>query len=237
MPTLLITSNIGYHLSDSVDSFELLAERPFKHFAPLRSKANMQHSLTAEGFGIRLRPVVMGDAAFIVWLRNLEGSIGRVGDSATTVQEQQAWLEVYFSRPQDYYFIVESNRGLPIGTYGIYDVKQNSAELGRWIIRPSVPAAIPSAILVHDLAFKRMNLESLRGTVVASNLRVRSVNRKLGYKELNIVPNAQVIGGRLVDIVHHLMTPTSWNKSRSPLMPLAEYAQTRIELWEQTSQS
>ncbi len=31
----------------------------------------MQHTLHAEGFGVRLRPVRMEDAAFIVWLRNL----------------------------------------------------------------------------------------------------------------------------------------------------------------------
>jgi hypothetical protein len=31
----------------------------------------MEHKLTAEAFGVRLRPVRMEDASFIVWLRNL----------------------------------------------------------------------------------------------------------------------------------------------------------------------
>ena len=33
---------------------------------------------------MRLRPVRLEDAAFIVWLRNQEHVKGRVGDSATT---------------------------------------------------------------------------------------------------------------------------------------------------------
>ena len=32
----------------------------------------MQHSWKTEGFGIRIRPVRLDDAAFIVWLRGLE---------------------------------------------------------------------------------------------------------------------------------------------------------------------
>jgi len=68
----------------------------------------MQHKIQAEGFGVRLRPVQAEDAEFIVWLRNLEHVKGRVGDSATDAASQRAWLEAYFKRPGDYYFIVET---------------------------------------------------------------------------------------------------------------------------------
>src|SRR4029079_16538469 len=107
----------------------------------------MNHTVTTEGFGVRLRPVRMADAAFIVWLRNLQHAVGRVGDSATTTADQEAWLKNYFTRAGDYYFIIETARGLAVGAYGIYDVRGTSAESGRWIIRPEVPAAIPSAML------------------------------------------------------------------------------------------
>ena len=52
----------------------------------------MLHSLIAQGYGIRLRPVRLEDAPFIVWLRNLEYVKGRVGDSATDVAGQERWL-------------------------------------------------------------------------------------------------------------------------------------------------
>ena len=106
----------------------------------------MQHTLTTEGFGVRLRPVRMEDAAFIVWLRNLAHAQGRVGDSAKDEAAQRAWLEAYFERPGDYYFLIESLTGKPLGAYGIYDVANGSAESGRWVIRPDVPAPVPSAM-------------------------------------------------------------------------------------------
>ena len=61
----------------------------------------MHHTLQAEGFGVRLRPVRMEDAAFIVWLRNLEHVRGRVGDTALNVAGQEAWLKKYFEREGD----------------------------------------------------------------------------------------------------------------------------------------
>ena len=81
----------------------------------------MEHSFETEGFGIRLRPVRMDDAAFIVWLRNLDHVKGKVGDSATDVASQEAWLNKYFEREGDYYFIAETPGGIPLGTHGIYE--------------------------------------------------------------------------------------------------------------------
>jgi len=79
----------------------------------------MQHDIQIEGFGVRLRPVRMEDAPFIVWLRNLEHARGRVGDSASTQQSQETWLQAYFQRAGDYYFIVETPGGIPVGTLAI----------------------------------------------------------------------------------------------------------------------
>ena len=58
--------------------------------------------------GIRLRPVRLEDAPFIVWLRNLVHAKGRVGDSAEDIDSQERWLHAYFDREGDYYFLVET---------------------------------------------------------------------------------------------------------------------------------
>src|SRR5271169_6075212 len=113
----------------------------------------MDHAIESEGLGTRLRPVRMEDAAFIVWLRNLDHARGRVGDSALTASGQQAWLRAYFDRPGDYYFIIETAGRIPVGAIGIYNVNGRSAESGRWVIRPEVPAALPSATLAFEAAF------------------------------------------------------------------------------------
>ena len=73
----------------------------------------MRHDIHLEGFNLRLRPVRIEDAAFIVWLRNLDYVKGNVGDSAVDVVGQEAWLKAYFEREGDYYFIVETLGGSP----------------------------------------------------------------------------------------------------------------------------
>ena len=193
----------------------------------------MQHTLQAEGFGVRLRPVRMADAAFIVWLRNLEHARGRVGDSAVTEASQQAWLKSYFDRPGDYYFIIETLDRISVGAYGIYDLNGTSAESGRWVIRPEAPAAIPSAMVAFDTAFDTLRLSELRVRTVSSNRNVLSLNRKFGFRQTLVEPAAQIIGGESVDMVHFLLPATDWPKVRERLLPLARLAEKQVLQWAQ----
>jgi len=183
---------------------------------------------------MRLRPVRLDDAAFIVWLRNLDYVKGYVGDSAANTAGQEAWLRNYFEREGDYYFIVETSGGIPLGTHGIYDVKGDSAEQGRQIIRPEVVAGVPTAILATDLAFSRLGLSKLRSNSVSTNRAVLSLHRKSGFKELGIKRSAQIIGGRPVDLVQFLLTAEQWFKIRDPLLPLAQLAGKQVLDWNST---
>jgi RimJ/RimL family protein N-acetyltransferase len=192
----------------------------------------MNHSLTAEGFGVRLRPVRMQDAAFIVWLRNLDYVRGKVGDSAPDVASQEKWLAAYFKREGDYYFIVETLGGIPAGTYGVYNISGASAEQGRWIMRKEVPVALPSVMTGFDLAFEQLGLRELRGTTVATNRMVISINRKCGFRRVKIEPAGQLIGGQAVDMLHFVLSPEDWSRAREQLVPLARVAEVQIRDWE-----
>lgn len=194
----------------------------------------MRHSLTAEKFGVRLRPVAMADAAFIVWLRNLDYVKGRVGDSAPDVASQEAWLAAYFKREGDYYFIVETLGGIPVGTFGVYGISGTSAEQGRWVMRREVPVALPSVLVGFDLAFEKLGLSELRGTTVASNSPVLSINRKCGFRQVRVDQAGQVIGGKAVDMVHYVLTIEDWSKAREGLVRLARVAEVQIKDWEHT---
>ena len=194
----------------------------------------MRHDIHLEGFDLRLRPVRMEDAAFIVWLRNLDYVKGRVGDSAADVAGQEAWLRTYFEREGDYYFIVETPGGISLGIHGIYDVRGTSAEQGRNIVRPEVFAGVPAAILATDLAFGKLKLSELRATSVSTNIAVHSLLRKSGFKQTGIVRAAQVIGGKPVDLVHFFLTAETWPKVRDSLLPLARLAGTQALEWEKT---
>jgi RimJ/RimL family protein N-acetyltransferase len=192
----------------------------------------MRHSIHREAFGVRLRPVREDDAAFIVWLRNLDHAVGRVGDSATDITSQQTWLKAYFERAGDYYFIIETLAGLPVGAYGIYDVADFSAEGGRWIIRRDVPAAIPSAVAIFGIAFEDLGLRELRVRTVSTNQPVLSLNLKFGFHQTGIEPAAQIIGGKAVDLVRFALTPADWARARERVVPLARLAETQVREWE-----
>src|ERR1700722_15139327 len=192
----------------------------------------MQHNYKVEGFGARLRPVRMEDAAYIVWLRNLEHAKGRLGDSAKDVAAQEAWLKEYFGRAGDYYFIIETQNGTPAGSFGIYNVTGTSAESGRWVIQPEIPIAIPSAVIAFDLAFGKLGLTELRAKTVSTNQPVLSLNKKFGFREIRVEKGSQLIDGKSVDQMHFLMKADEWAKSRTRLLPLAEFAATQIAEWE-----
>jgi RimJ/RimL family protein N-acetyltransferase len=192
----------------------------------------MRHSLKIEGFGVRLRPVRMEDAAFIVWLRNLEYVRGKVGDSATSLAGQVAWLKKYFEREGDYYFIVETPGGIPLGTHGIYDVQGTSAEKGRHIIRPETMAGVPAGLLATDLGFGQLGMSELRATCVSTNVTVRSLHRRSGFKQVGILRAGQTINGQPVDLVQFLLTPEDWAGVRDSLLPLARLAGNLVLEWE-----
>jgi RimJ/RimL family protein N-acetyltransferase len=194
----------------------------------------MEHTLKAEGFGVRLRPVRMEDAAFIVWLRNLEHVKGRVGDTSSDTADQEDWLKAYFKRDGDYYFIVETAGGIAVGAYGIYDANADSAESGRWIIQPEVPAAIPSALLAFDLAFGVLRLKEVRVSTVSTNQPVLSLNRRFGFSEVGVDRGGAVIGGKPVDLVRFLLKAEEWPKPREKMLPLARLAEAQVRGWEQT---
>jgi RimJ/RimL family protein N-acetyltransferase len=194
----------------------------------------MRHSLQVEDFGIRLRPVRMEDAGFIVWLRNLDYVRGKVGDSAASLAGQKAWLEKYFERDGDYYFIVETLGGIALGTHGIYDVRGTSAEKGRHIVRPEVMAGVPAGLLATDLGFGKLGLSELRATCVSTNVAVHSLHRRSGFKDAGIIRAAQTINGQPVDLVQFLLKPEDWAGVRESIVPLARLAGTRVMEWEKT---
>ena len=193
----------------------------------------MRHSVQLEGYGVRLRPVRMDDAAFIVWLRNLGHAKGRIGDSAEDVNSQTAWLKDYFERAGDYYFIIETLGGIPIGTQGVYDIQGDAAEVGRWVIRPQVQAAMPSYMLILDHAFTELQLKQLRATTITANRGVISLNKKVGFEQFRTEPGERIINGEPMDIVHCVLRAEAWFKSRERLRPTAELAERLVREWEQ----
>lgn len=193
----------------------------------------MDHSITTEGYGVRLRPVRMDDAGFIVWLRSQEHARGRIGDTGDETA-QRAWLEKYFAADGDYYFIIETAGGKPVGTYGIYDIHGRSAESGRWVIRPEVWAGYPSLMLAFRTAFEMLDLDELRISMVSTNRPMISLYTDLGARRTGLRANAQRIEGKPVDLVYFEVAAGEWPQVRDYLAPLAKLAEEQVSGWDRT---
>lgn len=183
----------------------------------------MKHNVILEGYGVRLRPVTLDDADFIVKLRNMPHAIGKIGDSATTTHDQQIWLEKYFERDNDYYFIIESLSCKRLGTIGIYDIDwtKKVAESGRLVILPDSLAALPSCILLIDFCFHNLKLNLLMGCVVSTNIAVIALNKQLGYS-ITSESSKRYINNQTVTMVNIKLSPTKWEATRSKLIKLAQ---------------
>ena len=194
----------------------------------------MRHTLEIEGFNVRLRPVRLEDAAFIVWLRNLDHVRGRVGDTALNVAGQEAWLQKYFEREGDYYFVAETPGGIPVGTHGLYDLANGSAEKGRQAVRPEVMVGVTVAILATDIGFNQLGLREIRSNTVSTNQNVISLHRKSGFKQVGVLRDHQIIDGKPVDLIQFLLTPEDWLRARERQLPLAKLAGEQLLEWEKT---
>ena len=189
----------------------------------------MDHDLRAEKYGVRLRPVQLTDAAFIVRLRNSPRARLFVGDSAADVPGQEEWLKDYLARLDDWYFIVETVRGNQgVGTLGVYNVEGTTGEWGRWILLHDVPAASASAWLALHICFDCLRLETVLGHVVETNKEVISLHQRMGYPRVVYAANPVVISGQPHRQVQFRATRPDWPVISANLDRYARMSETLL---------
>lgn len=190
----------------------------------------MQHSVRVEGFGFRLRPVRIEDAAFIVELRSDKERSHLLHPISPWVEDQEAWIRAYLSRGGDYYFIVEdAHTGRAEGTIALYDVsaERKCGEVGRWIIRRDSAASYASLILAWQTAFEVFGLDMFYTRAIVDNVKVKRFLTYFGLENRGVIPEKEDLGGVLYDMVEYCMTRTRWFERRERLQAKAA-ALTRL---------
>jgi RimJ/RimL family protein N-acetyltransferase len=193
----------------------------------------MRHNYRLEGYAFALRPVELNDAGFIVQLRAAEPHRVRyLHDVAPDVQQQRSWLERYFEREHDYYWVIERlQSGYPEGLIGIYDLNpaEGNAEWGRWVLRAGSLAAVESALLVYRTAFEVLGLDVLSCVTVADNRPVLSFHDSSGLYRLSLLPQHFKLGDQTYDAVKHICTKANWPAVRNRLEPQAQLIGQRLK--------
>lgn len=112
---------------------------------------------------IRLRTVTEDDAQFILDLRLNPDLNKYIGKTDPSLEKQKEWLRTKIYEENDYYMIIESISGEPLGTVAIYNIDPvaKTFEWGRWIVKPGAPkyTSLEAGLLCNEFAFDHLKLD------------------------------------------------------------------------------
>ncbi|MCW5701092.1 MAG: GNAT family N-acetyltransferase [Bradyrhizobium sp.] len=184
----------------------------------------MHHEIRKVGKRFSLRPVVMEDASRIVSLRRHPNARKFMNQTSPRVADQEKWIEQYFQRPGDWYFMITQGADqTPVGTLGIYnhDTAAGTAEWGRWILSPGSVGAIESALLSYRVAFEDIGLEEVYCRTIADNKAVVSFHDSCGAKRTRLIRSYVELQGIPYDAVEHRVDRKCWRDMHPKLDKLA----------------
>ncbi len=188
---------------------------------------SVKHDIRITGDVFALRPVELRDAGFIVDLRTDPRRSTFINRTAPLIEDQEAWLERYFARPGDYYFIIERRETRrPEGTVAIYDEEpvQKRAQWGRWIARVGSRAGIEGLWLMYRVAFEMLDLEMVYARTSASNKRALAVHEAYGLEPYAHLAGLLELGDTRHDAVEHRMMRSRWADCEPLLRRMAAHA-------------
>ena len=180
----------------------------------------MKHRITVEGYGYRIRPVKVSDAAFIIAVRTEDAERNRfIHAISPDVAEQERWIERYLEREGDYYFVIENRvTGEGEGLIGVYDVKDGKAEWGRWVVKKDSFAAVESVDLAYRAAFEKIGLSELYCRTVQDNREVVSFHESIGERTRRVIESAFEINGVTYNAVEQYADRDIFYKEIHPLL-------------------
>jgi RimJ/RimL family protein N-acetyltransferase len=143
---------------------------------------------TIEGVGLCLRPVQIGDAAYIHGLRVNPAYNRHLSQVTGTVADQRAWIERYKAREAaggEVYYLITRKDGVPCGTVRLYDIAGSRFTWGSWILDQNKPpkAALESALRVYEIGFHRLGCATSAFDVRRDNARTLAFHRRFGARQ------------------------------------------------------
>lgn len=168
----------------------------------------MKHTLSADGYCYKLRPVTIEDAEFIINLRmNDTDRTKFIHPIPLDIDAEKNWLNRYFQRDNDYFFIIEDKmEQRPVGTIAIYDIEEERGEWGRWVIEKGSMASAESVYLLYQIAFSKLHLEELFCRTVENNVAVTAFHSSSGLATRAVLQNFFCLNGVSYNAVEQYVT-------------------------------
>lgn len=133
---------------------------------------------------VNIRDVEVEDAGFILDLRCNEKKSKFLHKTEYNIQKQQDYIRHYKTLDNEWYFIIEDKKCNPIGTYRIYDLKDDSFCIGSWLMIDGVSPleTIEGEYLVKMFAFDATGFKKFHFDVRKENKKVIRFHKMMGAK-------------------------------------------------------
>lgn len=158
-----------------------------------------------KGLNYSLKPVSEEDASFIIKARLEDISRNRfIHKISSSIEEQIQWIRDYKKRSNEYYFVVVNNiSSEPEGLISLYNISNDQAEWGRWVILKNSFAAVESVALIFKFAFDKLKLKKVYSLTIKDNVSTVSLHDSLKEKKEGILKNYFELYSRTYDAVKH----------------------------------
>ncbi|MBQ9664112.1 MAG: GNAT family N-acetyltransferase [Oscillospiraceae bacterium] len=144
----------------------------------------MVYEGTLEGFGVRLRSLEEGDAAFLFKLRTDRERTRFVHAIEGTVDDQRLYIQKQRAREGDYYFLAEDLNGEPFGALAYYNLVDKNGETGRMVLNGTFAQNCDAILQLRRFAFEIIGAEYVRCTVVNGNKPVLAQIKRMGGEQV-----------------------------------------------------
>ena len=153
-----------------------------------------------DGKYISIRAVEKNDADFIIKIRNDETKNQFLHKTSTDIDAQYEWIEKQRQRDGDYYFIISSQDGSPVGLASLYDYEKETGKIqfGRWISWGDALQNVETVILLFDLAFSKLGVSEIYMMVEEENKQVRNFWKRFGGQHYGLVNEGESLQDKTV---------------------------------------
>ena len=137
---------------------------------------------------LRMRLVTVDDAEYIYNLRMDPAYNTYLSAVSGGVDGQRRWIESYKAEEAaglQYYFVMEAPQQQRCGLVRLYNFEDDAFTWGSWILDHNKPpkAALESAFLIYDIAFRHLNVQRAIFEVMLKNDHTLSFHRRYGARE------------------------------------------------------
>ncbi len=171
-----------------------------------------------QGKYISLRSVEIADAIFTSKLRGDDELCKKIHKVDASVQGQEKYIVLQRETQGDLYFIIRALDDRPLGTIALYHMDNDSAEIGRWVSYGNAFENLEAIILLHDMAFEQLHLETVFTCTNIINERVKNFWKRFGGDETFIEEQEDFVASK------NIVTKTTYyNMIRPRMIKMLQY--------------